>query len=325
MRTSLQRLSRLIALASFLLACAIPLCAQGAGSIRGRLFLPGGNYLNESTRISLETGRGVKSTVFTDNQGQYYFPGLTPGYYTLIIESDRNRYETTSASIEVFPSSPTILNIVLKERKTSKTAKNGNSISVAELDTAVPGKAKKEFEKASNAAAEGKTKEAIAHLRNAIAIYPRYLMARNDLGAQLLGEGKLDEAAEQLRQALEIDAKAFNPNLNLGIVLVQQQKFAEAEPYLKTAVSLDATSAPARLYNGVALEGINSNNDAERELKAALELGGNTFAIAYFHLGQVYLNMGDRPKAAAALKSYLRASPNGQKAAQARSLLSTLK
>src|SRR5213595_194358 len=79
-----------------------------AGNIRGRLFLPNGTYLNESVRISLETGRGVKSTVFTDNQGQYYFPGLTPGTYTLIVEGDRVRYETTSANIEVFPNAPAI-------------------------------------------------------------------------------------------------------------------------------------------------------------------------------------------------------------------------
>jgi len=198
-------------------------------------------------------------------------------------------------------------------------------ISVAELDAAVPDKAKKEFDKASGAAAEGKAKDAIAHLRTAISIYPRYLMARNDLGAQLLGLGKLDEAADELRKALEIDPKAFNPNLNLGIVLVQQQKFAEAEAPLKAAVSLDAGSAAARLYNGIALAGISANKEAERELKAALELGGNTFSLAYFHLGEVYLNLGERSKAASALKSYLREAPNGPKASQARTLLSTIK
>lgn len=324
MSRSLQFLPRTVALAGLILFCAVAVSAQG-GSLRGRLFLPSGNFLNESTRISLETGRGVRSTIFTDNQGQFIFQALPAAIYTLVVEGDRVRFETTTATIEVYSSGTVILNVFLKPIKASKAAKNGNSVSVAELDAAVPDKAKKEFDRASHAAAEGKSKEAIAHLRNAISIYPRYLMARNDLGAQLLSQGKLDEAADELRKALEIDPKAFNPNLNLGIVLVQQQKFADAELPLKAAVSLDAGSAAARLYNGIALAGISANKEAERELKAAIELGGNTFSLAYFHLGEVYLNLGERSKASAALKSYLRESPNGTKAAQARTLLSTIK
>lgn len=316
---------RQLAIVGLFLVCINSVFAQTPGRITGRLFLPNGSYLNESIRISLETGRGVKSTVFTDNQGQFTFPGLTPGTYVLVIEGDRVRYETTTANCEVFPGSPALLNIVLREKKTSSSAKNGNSIAVAELDAAVPSKAKKEFDRASVAAHEGKTKEAIAHLRQALAIYPRYLMALNDLGAQLLSEGKLEEAAEELRKALEIEPKAFNPNLNLGIVLVQQQKFADAAAPLKAAVSLDASSAAARLYNGIALEGVHNYSEAERELRTAHELGGNPFALALFHLGEVYLDLGDRARAATALRDYLREAPTGNKAAQARSLLATIK
>jgi Flp pilus assembly protein TadD len=325
MRAILQRLFYGLATAGFVLLCAASLAAQG-GSIRGRLFLPGGATLNEATRISLETSRGVKATVFTDNQGQFNFPGLTPGTYQVIIEGDRSRFETTTANIEVFPNAPALLNIVLREKKVSKAMKGGeNSVSVAELDADVPAKAKKEFERASSAAEQGKTAEAIAHLRQAITIYPRYLMAHNDLGAQLLGQGKLEEAAEELHKALEIDSKAFNPHLNLGIVLVQQHKFSEAEAMLKVAVSLNAGSPSARMYNGIALEGLNIFDEAERELKAAHELGGSDYAKALFHLGQVYMNTGQLEKAVTALKSYLREAPSGPHAQQAQTLLGTLK
>jgi Flp pilus assembly protein TadD len=324
MRNLVQRICSGLAVAVVLLICATTLQAQG-GTLRGRLFLPNGTFLNEATRISLETGRGVKSTVFTDNQGQFIFPGLTPGGYTLVIEGDRSRYETTSSSIEVFGNSTAILNVVLKERKLSRTAKNGNSISVGELDASVPDKAKKEFEKASTASSQGKPKEAITHLREAIAIYPRYLMAQNDLGVQLLALGKLEEAAVELHKALAIEPKAFNPNLNLGIVLVQQQKFAEGADVLKTAVSLDSGSAAAHLYHGIALEGVKSFELAESELKSAYELGGMPFAIALFHLGHVYLDKGERQRASTALKSYLNKEPAGTKAQEARKLLASIK
>jgi tetratricopeptide (TPR) repeat protein len=320
MRKILHRLFHGLALAGLMVVWVSSVSAQG-GTIRGRLLLPGGYTLNEATRISLETGRGVKAIVFTDNQGQFIFPGLTPGTYQVVIEGDRVRYETTTANVEVFPNSPAFLSIVLREKKGSKTKNGENSVSVEELDAAVPSKAKKEFERAGVAAADGKTAQAIAHLRQAIAIYPRYLMAHNDLGAQLLGQGKLAEAAEELRRALEIDPKAFNPHLNLGIVLVQQKNFSEAAAILKVTVSLNAGSPAARLYNGLALEALKDLDGAEREFKSAFELGGPAYAVALFHLGQVYIS---REKAVAALKSYLHEASDGPKAKEARGLLSKL-
>jgi tetratricopeptide (TPR) repeat protein len=325
MRRILERFGYLLASTGLVMACATSLAAQG-GSIRGELFLPAGNTLNESTRISLQTGRGVKAIVFTDNRGRFQFESLTPGSYQVIVEGDKKRFETTTASLEVFPNAPSILNIVLKEIKASNAAKaGGNSVSAAELDPAIPAKAKKEFERASTASNQGKTEEAIAHLRQAIAIYPRYLMAHNDLGAQLLGQRKLDEAAAELHRALEIDPKAFNPNLNLGIVLVQQQKFLEAAPILKAAVSLDSGSPAARLYNGMALQGLNDFAGAEREFKSAYDLGGTAYALALFHLGQIFMDQGERKKAVAALESYLREAPQGANVPQAKALLRTLR
>src|SRR6266480_549694 len=112
MRAILQRIFFGLATAGFVFLCAASLAAQG-GTIRGQLSLPGGGPLNEATRISLETSRGVKATVYTDNQGHFIFPGLTPGTYQVIIEGDRSRFDTTTAYVEVFPNSPAFLNIVL--------------------------------------------------------------------------------------------------------------------------------------------------------------------------------------------------------------------
>ncbi|HXM36650.1 MAG TPA: tetratricopeptide repeat protein, partial [Pyrinomonadaceae bacterium] len=255
----------------FLFLAAGSAAAQG-GSIQGRVALPSGGVLNEATRISLQNSRGVKATVFTDNQGQFSFRSLTPGTYDVVVEADPSRFDVTTVSVEVFPNSPAIIRIVLKEKKWSASKNTANSVSATELDAAVPAKARKEFERASDAGNEGKTEEAISHLRKAIELYPGYLMARNDLGAQLLAQGKLAEAAEELGRAIKIDSKAFNPKLNLGIVLVQQHKFAEAAAVLRDAIALNSAAPSARLYNGLALEGLNDLEAAEKELKASHDL-----------------------------------------------------
>lgn len=297
------------------------------GNIQGRVVLPNGGPLNETIRVSLLTPRGAKAIVFTENQGRFQFRALAAGSYEVVVDADRIQFEPASATVEVVANYPTILTITLVEKKGSeKEKKDGkNSVSAGEFDPAIPDKAKQEFNRASSASKEGKTEEAIAHLRQALTIYPNYLMAHNDLGTLLLGQGKLDEAAEELHRAIEIDPKSFNPNLNLGIVLVHQHKFSEAAAILKVAVSLDSSSPAARLYNGFALEGLEDLEEAERELKSAYDLGGTGYAVALFHLGQVYMNKGDRQKAVLAFERYLSEAPNARNAGQVKTLLGTLR
>jgi tetratricopeptide (TPR) repeat protein len=324
MRTTSDPLKYAPVLAVSLFLCAVYVFAQsvGSGSITGRVLLPDGNMLNESVRVSLETMRGIRSSVYTDNQGQYVFRGLAPGIYQVVIDTGKSEYEVTSAQIEVFPNQPALLNIVLKEKRSTRS--QGGIVSAAELDK-IPTKAKKEFDRGSNASKEGKTEEAITHLRKAIELYPAYLMARNDLGALLLEQGRLPEAEVELRQAVSIDAKAFYPCLNLGIVLVQQQRFSEAVDMLRKALALEGTSPVAKLYLGQALAGLKDLTGAVQELKAAHELGGPAYAVALFRLGEIYLSMGDRQRALKAFERYLSEAPNAANAAEAQRLIGILK
>jgi tetratricopeptide (TPR) repeat protein len=311
-------------LAGIVLLAPAVVAAQG-GSINGNTLLPNGALLNERARITLRTDRGVKSNVYTDNQGHFQFSGLTPGVYELIVEPDGDRFETAKARIEVFPNAPALVNVNLREKKVSESRLAGNVVSAGELDSAIPASAKREFERASEANKSGRTADAIAHLRKAIAIYPAYLMAHNDLGAQLLSQGKLDEAAEEFQRALEIDPKAFNPRLNLGIVLVQEHRFAEATGMLRTALALQPGSAAARLYDGLALEGSGDLSGAEQELRTAHDVGGTAYATALFHLGRVYVSQGERERARKMFEGYLREAPNGSDAAEARKMISMLR
>jgi tetratricopeptide (TPR) repeat protein len=192
---------------------------------------------------------------------------------------------------------------------------------VSELTRNIPADAKKEFEKASKASHGGRTEEAIAHLRKAIALYPGFTIALSDLGSQLLGQGKLDEAAEVLSKAVSLDEKAFNPALNLGIVLVHQNRFSEAAQILTNALSLEPNSPAARLYSGIAAMALGKPEVAEKELKTAYDLGGSQYALALFHLGQLYMNRGNRNSALRSFEHYLSDNPNAVNADQVRKMI----
>jgi len=296
------------------------------GSIRGRIVLPGGAFVNESIKITLLTLRETISVIYADTQGQFEFPGLAPGNYQLEIEGDRQRFEVSTEPVQVFKGTPSIVTLTLKEKASPvKISSATKTASVTELTQSIPSGAKREFERASKLTSEGKAEEAIVHLRKAIALYPEFVMARNDLGAQLLGLGKLDDAADELRKAIALDQKAFNPKLNLGIVLVQQHHFAEASEVLNQALSLDAGSPDARLYSGIALMALGSPDAAEKDLRTAYSLGGTPYALALFHLGQLYMNKGDRESARRAFAEYLRDLPNADNADQVRKMIAMLR
>ncbi len=294
-----------------------------SGSVRGKVAQPSGAPLEEAVLVRLENIRGVKSTAYTDNQGEFAFGGLAPGIYYVVVEGDL-RHEGGNVTVEVFPNAPSIVNLILRE-KTAEPKKKAATVSAAELGQKVPSGAQKEFERASNASKQGKIDLAITHYRKAIEIYPNFLMARNDLGAQLMAQGKLEEAAEELGAAIAIDPKAFNPRLNLGMVFVKQHNFVDGASELRRALSLDSTSASAHFYLGLALIGMDDSEGAEKEFKTAYNIGGAKYALALFHLGELYFSRGERQAALKAFQLYLSESPDATNAAHVRQMIAMLK
>lgn len=296
------------------------------GSIRGRILLPGGNFVSTNVKITLQTLRETMATIYTDNQGQFEFDGLLPGNYLLEIDpTDRQQFDVSTESVQVFKGMPSLVTPTLKTKESTSTRSPARTVSVSELAREVPANARKEFEKASKAAQKGQTDEAIAHLRKAIELYPDFVMARNDLGVQLLGQGKVNESAQELRTAVNLDPKSFNPALNLGIVLVHQHQFEEAAAILSKALSLDPNSPAAHLYSGIATMALGNLETAEKDLKAAYQLGGAHFALALFHLGQLYMNTGNRELALQSFERYLNDEPNAVNADQVRKMIALLR
>lgn len=247
--------------------------------------MPNGSPVNEPVKVTLKVMRGDQAATYTDRDGRFEFKSLAAGEYTVEAEADRSRerFEITDERVTVRVNTPNFITLTLREKgKTSE--KHDRTVSVAMLDQKVPPAAKHEFDNAVELARAGKSDESIAALQRAIALYPDYLMALNDLGAQLLDAGRLDEALMALKKATQIDPNSFNPMLNLGIVLVQKKMFADALTSLDRALTAEPSSPPAHLYAGMAAAGANDLTRAEREFKTAHELGGSAFAVSLVYL-----------------------------------------
>jgi Tfp pilus assembly protein PilF len=299
---------------------------RGRGSVSGRVVLPSGQPVNQRIRLVISYMADAGITYYTDNNGAFGFSGLGEGLYTIEATGDTRLYETVSQEVRVARGMHLKLLINLKEKSSNAEKKPaGNVVSVAELDKNVPPAAKKEFDVATRLANEGKVKEAVQGFKQAIAIYPGYLMARNDLGVQYLKLRLLAQAQEQFEAALEINSKTFNPRLNLGIVLFEQKKYLDAVEHLNQAISIDKSVAASHLYLGIVAIEIDDLETAEREIPLAYSLGGEEYAVTYFYQAQIHLKKGEREPAIRALETYLKKLPKGELVTRARLLLDELK
>jgi tetratricopeptide (TPR) repeat protein len=305
----------------------IPSKSAPLGRISGRIVLPSGHPVNSRVRVTLSSAETPGITTYTDNNGVFSFSNLHEGIYTLEAAGDPKLYEPVTEQVRLIRSMQLSLTIYLKEKSApeKRTAEDVVSLAELEMDQKVPIQAKKEFEKATRLVSEGDTQKAIEHYKRAIAIYPKYLMARNDLGVQYLKLKRWTDATEQFETAIEMNPKAFNPRLNLAIVLIEQKKYPQAIDQLVQALLLQSNSPAAHLYLGVASLEVDELDAADRELAKAISLGGPQYSVAHYYLAQAQIKRGDRDAAMRELEIYLEQSPNGEYSASARSLLEKLK
>lgn len=285
-----------------------------------------GSPASEAVKITIKAMRGDLETLYTDHQGRFEVTNVVPAQYTIEVESIDRRLEITRETVLVQRGAgPTTVTLYLKEKKGEARAGADKTISVGMLDQKVPSAAKREFQNASHFTSEGNELEAIAALKRAIAIYPDYLAAHNDLGTHLMEQGLLEEAASELQIAVKIDPKAFNPQLNLGMVLLRQNKFSESLGTLDKALTIEPAAPAAHLFAGIASVRLDDAVRGEKELNAAHDLGGTAYAVALLHLGKLYMKRGEREMALKLFESYLRESPNAADAAQVEKLIATLR
>ncbi|HEY5444843.1 MAG TPA: tetratricopeptide repeat protein, partial [Pyrinomonadaceae bacterium] len=154
----------------------------------------------------------------------------------------------------------------------------------------------------------------------ALALYPEYIAARNDLGAQYLKLKRVDEAEKHFQIVLGNDPKNFNATFNMGLVQVERRDYLGAIATLNQAISIDSSRPVARLWIGIAKLEMGNTAEAEPELTKSLIMGGAECVAAHYHLARIYAARGDFSEAAKALRSYLDEAPRGEFVKEAKQL-----
>ena len=86
-------------------------------------------------------------------------------------------------------------------------------------------------------------------MKKALAVYPEFALAWNELGIENTQLGRYEQAGEALRAAIKLAPDALIPRLNYGFVLLQQKNYAPAESECSTR----AKRWPSRIFIVAAL------------------------------------------------------------------------
>ncbi|MCU1268044.1 MAG: repeat-containing protein [Acidobacteria bacterium] len=298
----------------------------GRNTIQGRIYYPSGKPLDRRLRVRVNSVRGGPTTVTSDDNGAFTIYRLTDGNYDLTVDVGGD-YQPTSESVQIIGSglrgSPGQIAYVQITLKLKEAATKPPGVLNAAF-AGVPKPALDSYQQAIVAAQKGDHKKAVEHLKKAIAAFPEFMLAFNELGLEYFQLNELDHAAESLRVALKLAPEAFLPRLNYGLVLLQQKKPVEAEAELRLAIAKSDASASAHEYLGRALIGLKKLEEAEKELLRALVLGGEQAANAHRYLAAIYMQVGEDARALAELQEYLRLQPKVKDAEQIKQIIKEL-
>lgn len=279
-----------------------------------QLFLPNGDRPARELRLQLTRDDGRIETVFTDSKGKFQFTGDLNGIhdYEVRIEGDGRTFDTTVTTLRFLRGQVSYVPVFLSAHKGPPPPSN-EVVDAAAFDADAPTEARAAYDRAMKAVGDGRAVEAEGELKRAVAAYPKYARALNDLGVLYLKLDRLDEAAETLGRAAKVNRRFYFPRLNLGVVLNRQGRYAEAVDVLGKLHGESPNFAGLSSTYADALVGAGQAGRAKKVLGDALAVADIDNAArveAHYKLGMILSREEDYAAAAAELEQAVKVDPN---------------
>lgn len=237
----------LVLLTSFLVPC---IYAQSGfdsfnrtGSIRVRVTSGDSHACDVRASVLLVNISGAHiAEDLTNADCEVYFVNVAAGSYHVAVSGagiesvDSGRFDLDSRSRQ---------DLSLTVKRAGEAGQNGTvppaSPLVGAADLNIPEGARKEFDKANQFVAKGSWQKAIERLNKAIAIYPRYAEAYNNLGVVYGRMGDRVQNFEALQKAVSLNDHFAPAYLNLARMAIVDRDLPRAESLLDKATAIDPT------------------------------------------------------------------------------------
>jgi tetratricopeptide (TPR) repeat protein len=285
-------------------------------SIGGSLRDGTDHHAMESVLVTLKllTGSTV-NTAFTRANGDFQFDGLANGDY--ILEVVVKDYEPVRETISIAGTSHLGLSYFLS--KTSKAASSGKQMSISAHQLSVPRKAHEEYEKGMTLIyLKSDYQGALAQFQLAIKDFPTYYEAYAEQGAVYYQLKDLAHAEESLQKAVDLSSGQYpDAMFTLAAILTDTKRYNEAETLARRGMTEDSSSWRGPFELARALNALKQPEEAETNAKKSRDLMPDNPPV-YLLLANIHIQRKDYPALIRDLDDYLRLSPGGTEADQAR-------
>ncbi|HEV7643567.1 MAG TPA: tetratricopeptide repeat protein [Pyrinomonadaceae bacterium] len=305
----------------------------GIHTIQGRIYLPNGRSIDEAVRVRLQSTNFTPMSVDTDRSGTFIFSSIAPGSYSIVVEAGE-AFETAYEYVVIDPQVkiegvpvvvlPKVVNVpvYLQFKKAVREAVGVYNAKMA----VIPKEAMKRYENGLKLIQTGKNEEALAELRQAVALYPNFSFAYTEIGKLCQALGRMTEAESAFRSSLGIDSREYEAKIRLGYILLSKNEFPDAQKELEEAKSLNQSAAAPPYYLGLLYFRQRKFTDAKTEFELTEKLKGlKDYPLAHYYLGGIYWSEKQYKKAVDELEKYLQIDPNAKDAEQTRKAIQELR
>ena len=265
---------------------------------------------------------------FTDNEGQvsFHVSSVDPGGYR-VRASGIDIEEGLSDSITVNAGDRIMVAYVHVQQKQSAAAtvstasKPRTAVSTSANELRVPADAKRAFMKGMDALYRHDYPKAAEAFEKAVATYPQYDAAYDNLGVTYVMLAQADKARAAFERAVQLNDKNADADRNYARLLLGAKEDAHAIELLTKALSVEPQDPKTLTLISIAEF---RTGDVDAALQNALKvhpLSHEPHAVAHYVAGCAYEDKRDYQKATMEYETYLRESPDGPEAPQVRSAL----
>lgn len=273
-----------------------------------------GHTQSAGVMVRLESqGGSLVAQYWTGNAGNFAFYRIPLGQYELVV--NHLGYKPVRMQVYYDPAPVSGIVIYLEPEENNAPPPPGAAVSVRELR--VPGKAKKEYEKALEAYSHQQREQCVAHFRKAIEIFPDYDDAYVQLALVYLKQGANEEAKGVAKSAIARYDRNARAYALLGVAYRNQREFPEAEKAFEQSLALEERSWFAQLEFGRTFLRQRKYEEGYRHISRAHELAPGVPSIHVTLYNTLILRL-DYPAAMAELNEFLELFPQHRLAAKAR-------
>jgi tetratricopeptide (TPR) repeat protein len=299
-----------------------------SGDIKVRVTLADGHPCNIVVHVQLmpSSSNNPVADAYTNDACMTEFNNLETGNYHLVV-SGQGIEETDSEMFEVDNRRTGQYQYVSVKRTKSDDHTNSNlsgTPTVGASDLNIPQNAAKEFDKASEFMAKQDWKKAIERLNKALAIYPKYAAAYNNLGVVYAHMDDRPREREALQKAVGLNDHLAAAFVNLAKMAIADHDMPQAETLLDKATAADPDNSQTLiLLANVQLLDLKYDQAIATSRKIHL-LAKDSHALCHYISARAFEHENRPADAVAEFQTFLQEEPVGDRAEAVRKELAGL-